>query len=166
MIERTVEGRTVEGGALTKLILRVFSLNGGLEEAGNSLSRPHGLTSAQWKVLGAIAGADAGALTVAQIARKMGLARQGLRGTVGRLEKADMVVLRANPDHQRAKLVALTPGGEKALRSVGQAQVAWVNELAKGLDTTRLAEAIKLLETIDERLKRSAELQGDPDGIQ
>jgi len=57
--------RTESGEALTDLILEVFRLNGALLDAGNQLSKPHGLTSARWQVMGAIDLAGH-AMTVAQ----------------------------------------------------------------------------------------------------
>jgi DNA-binding MarR family transcriptional regulator len=53
-------------------------------EAGDVLSAGEGLTSARWQVLGAIVLADRPP-TVPQIARRMGLTRQGVHATVRRL---------------------------------------------------------------------------------
>ena len=63
---------------MTGLVLEVFRLNGELLDAGNRLTKPFGLTSARWHVMGAIdlAGSP---LTVAQIARRMGLALSDVR---------------------------------------------------------------------------------------
>ena len=65
--------RTPVGECLTELVLETFRLNGAILVAGNRMTKPHGLTSARWQVMGAIdiAGTP---LTVAQIARRMGLA--------------------------------------------------------------------------------------------
>lgn len=40
---------------LTTITLSVFRLNGQFVEWGNHFSQPHGLTTARWQVLGAIA---------------------------------------------------------------------------------------------------------------
>jgi DNA-binding MarR family transcriptional regulator len=53
-------------------------------EAGDVLSAGEGLTSVRWQVLGAIVLADRPP-TVPQIARRMGLTRQGVHATVRRL---------------------------------------------------------------------------------
>jgi DNA-binding MarR family transcriptional regulator len=65
-------------GAVTALILETFRLNGRLLAAGDALVGGLGLTSARWQVLGAIAAAQV-PLSVAQIARAMGLTRQAVQ---------------------------------------------------------------------------------------
>lgn len=65
--------------AFSKLLLEVFRLNGALLAAGDRLDAPHGLSSAHWQVLGAIA---AGPATGRAIGRAMGLTRQGVQRTV------------------------------------------------------------------------------------
>ena len=77
--------RTPEGEALTLIILETFRLNGALLEAGNQLTKPFELTSARWQVMGPVSEQP---LTVAQIARRMGLARQGVQRIVNDLEAA------------------------------------------------------------------------------
>ena len=82
--------RTATGEALTNLILEVFRFNGAMLDAGNRLTKPYGMTSARWQVMGAIdlAGQP---VTVAQIARRMGLARQGVQRIANDLEELGMV---------------------------------------------------------------------------
>jgi len=143
--------RTPAGEALTELILETFRLNGELLDAGNRITKPHGLTSARWQVMGAI-GEEAGpSLTVAQIARRMGLARQGVQRIVNDLKALGMVELTENIDHVRAKLVTLTPKGITALEAVSGEQTAWVNVLAEDISERRLVQAVKVLQTIVER---------------
>jgi DNA-binding MarR family transcriptional regulator len=64
------------GKAFTELVLETFRFNGRLLLAGDRLAKPLELTSSRWQVLGAI---EEKPLTVAQIARKMGLARQNVQ---------------------------------------------------------------------------------------
>ena len=104
--------RTPEGEALTSLILETFRLNGALLASGNRLTRPFELTSARWQVLGPIEGQP---LSVAQIARRMGLARQGVQRIVNDLLGLGIVVLEPNIDHKRAPLIALTDAGKKIM---------------------------------------------------
>ena len=142
--------RTDEGEALTGLILETFRLNGAMLEAGNRITRPHGLTSARWQVMGAIDLAGQ-ALTVAQIARRMGLARQGVQRIVNDLVKLGMLGFETNIDHKRAPLISISEAGHKTLTEVGNAQVIWVNKLAGGLGERRLKQALKVLEEVRQR---------------
>ena len=64
------------GQTFSELLVEVFRVNGLLLAAGDDLARPAGLTSARWQVLGVV---DHGPVTVAQVARIMGLTRQSVR---------------------------------------------------------------------------------------
>ena len=142
--------RTPAGTALTDLILETFRLNGALLDAGDRLTKPHGLTSARWQVMGAI-NLEERSLTVAQIARRMGLARQGVQRIINDLERLGMVVLEYNLDHKRAKLVSLTDVGTKALAQIDKAQIAWVNQLSRDLSERQIKQALKLMQTVRAR---------------
>ncbi|MFW2386710.1 MAG: MarR family winged helix-turn-helix transcriptional regulator [Polyangiales bacterium] len=148
--------RTPAGAALTALILEAFRLNGELLDAGNEITKPHGLTSARWQVMGAIDMAGR-PLTVAQIARRMGLARQGVQRIVNDLVQLGMVVLQDNIDHQRAKLASLSRKGHKAIAQIDEAQVAWVNRLSDGLSEREIKRALRLMKTVAERCPQSLE---------
>src|SRR5215470_8239926 len=111
------EARTAEGDKATDLILSTFRANGLLLAAGDLLAAEHGLTSARWQVLGAIA-LEQRPLTVPQIARRMGLARQSVHTTVNRLLADGMVELVPNADHRRSQLVRLTELGSSRYRAI------------------------------------------------
>ncbi len=136
--------RTKEGEALTAVILETFKFNGFLLNAGNRLCKPYGLTSARWQVMGAIEIAGQ-ALTVSQIARRMGLSRQGVQRIVNDLSKLEMVTAANNIDHVRAPLINLSQRGRHILEKINRAQIAWVNELAEGLHVDSLENARSVL---------------------
>src|ERR687897_3755204 len=106
----TVETRTPEGEKATEVILSTFRTNGLLLAAGDELAAEHGLTSARWQVLGAIALAQR-PLTVPQVARRMGLTRQSVHTTVNRLVRDGLLQLASNADHRPSPLVRLTDRG-------------------------------------------------------
>jgi DNA-binding MarR family transcriptional regulator len=144
--------RTARGEAATSVILSTFRLNGLLLDAGDRLSADHGLTSARWQVLGAIALSDR-PLTVPQIARRMGLTRQSVHATVDRLVDSGLIELVPNDDHVRSPLVRLTPAGEEAYRILDRAQTVWVAELARGITRTDLETAQTVLDELVRRLE-------------
>lgn len=143
--------RTTEGQLATEVILSTFRANGFLLAAGDELTAPAGLTSARWQVLGALALAER-PLTVPQIARRMGLTRQSVHATVGRLVAAGLVELAPNADHRRSQLVAMTPAGREAYQVLDRRQVVWVNELADGLHRDDLESAARVLQALCQRL--------------
>lgn len=148
--QHTTMKRTVEGEALTRLILETFRLNGTLLAAGNQLTKPFELTSARWQVMGPIYDMEE-PMTVAQIARRMGLARQGVQRIVNDLKDFEMVVLLNNIDYKPAPLISLSEVGRNVMIKINKAQAEWVNNLAKGFSETEIKQALKVLETVRER---------------
>jgi DNA-binding MarR family transcriptional regulator len=143
--------RTVSGRLLTELVLEIFRVNGLLLAAGDELTRPWGLSSARWKVLGAIALARR-PLHVAQIARNMGITRQSVHRLVGDLAAQGLLQLVDNPDHKKASLLRLTPKGDRVYGELEEMQVAWVNELARRFRLANLESALGVLKELTETL--------------
>jgi DNA-binding MarR family transcriptional regulator len=152
--------RTKVGEAATDVILATFRANGLLLESGDLLAAEEGLTSARWQVLGAIALAER-PLTVPQIARQMGLSRQSVHATVGRLVTSGLVELAPNADHQRSKLVRLTELGGETYRAMDRRQAAWVGRLAHGLRRSDVETTAEVLRELCRRLE--AETARPPD---
>lgn len=146
----SMKRRTPKGELLTELILETFRLNGAMIDAGNQLTKPFGLTSARWQVMGAI-DLVGHSLTVAQIARRMGLSRQGVQRIVNDLAKLGMLVLEPNLDHKRAHLVAISKKGQKTMEQVNAAQAEWINQLSEGLSERQVKQALKILQFVRER---------------
>ena len=133
------------------LIVSVFRLNGHLIDAGNRLVMDIGLTSAWWQVLGALALSPV-ALPVAHIARNMGLSRQSVQRVADLLAEKGLVRFEANPHHQRAKLVVLTPQGGAAVAAAEERQRPWAREMMAGLTLERLATAREVLSHMNKYL--------------
>lgn len=131
----------------------MFRLNGSLLAAGDRLTGDLGLTSARWQVLGAI---DDGPLTVAQIARNMGLTRQAVQRVANDLAARGFVAFADNPDHQRAKLVRLTERGRGALDAITRRQAVWADRVAADLEAPALDSAATVLRRLRTELKAMA----------
>jgi DNA-binding MarR family transcriptional regulator len=155
-----VEKQAQVGEATTEVILATFRANGLLLESGDLLAGEEELTSARWQVLGAIALAER-PLTVPQIARRMGLSRQSVHATVGRLVQSGLVELAPNADHQRSQLVRLTELGREKYRAMETRQAVWVNRLAHGLRRSDLETTMGVLRELCRRLE--AETGRSPD---
>ena len=161
-----VKNRTPAGDTATEVILSTFRANGLLLAAGDLLAAEHGLTSARWQVIGAISEAQR-PLTVPQIARRMGLARQSVHTTVNRLVTDGLVDLVANTDHRRSQLVRLTERGRAAVRALDAKQAAWINQLVAGLRSADLSVTARVLGELCARLdaaRGQPEQEGDDDG--
>ncbi len=145
---------TSSGEVATHLILAIFRVNGLLLAAGDRLTGELGLTSARWQVMGALEGE---ALTVAQIARNMGLKRQSVQRLVDILADENIVAFEPNPRHRRAKLVRLTEIGLHKYQQISQIQVHWINDLSNDLDTETLTRAVELLREFEALLQAELE---------
>src|SRR5262245_31866737 len=121
--------------SLTRVMLSLFRVHGELLAAGDRLVEPVGLTSARWQVLGALA---RGPLTVSQIARVMGMSRQGVQRTADQLERDTFLNFAPNPAHAKSDLLKLTSKGEAALRRATERQIAWSRKLARDFKDTEL----------------------------
>lgn len=140
---------------MTDLVLEVFRLNGELIAMGDGLVAGLGLTSARWQVLGAIALA-ATPLTIAQIARNMGLTRQSVQRVANELASEGFLRFAPNPHHQRAKLALLSEKGRKAY---GSARARWAPKaaaLSAGLKAKDIGAALALLRHVRHRLESSS----------
>ena len=119
--------------------------------AGEVLARPAGQTLARWLVLEAVQDQPA---TVAQIARDMHLARQGVQRLADVLVRDGLAVYEPNPAHRRAKLLRLTTEGRSALRTVQAAQRAWADALGAELGETDLRQASAVLDRVLDAVRR------------
>jgi DNA-binding MarR family transcriptional regulator len=95
------------------LLAEVYELAGRSRRQSDAEAAQRGSTGARWLVLSAISDTD---LTVAAVARRLGLARQAVHRVVDDLISQGHVRRRPNPDHVRADLVSLTPDGRAVLR--------------------------------------------------
>jgi len=133
-------------------------LGGLIEVAGDALARPAGQSSARWQVLAA---AENGPVTVAGIARLLGLARQSVQRVADLLAREGLIKYDDNPGHLRAKLLRLLPRGEVALAKIQTAQRAWADDLGASLDPGQLAGASDVLDrVIGELTRRQAAAAG------
>jgi DNA-binding MarR family transcriptional regulator len=146
--------------AITDLVLETFRLNGRLLASGDALVADLGLTSARWQVLGAVALSPV-PLSVAQIARNMGLTRQAVQRLANEMEDDGLVRFAPNPHHQRAKLVVLTATGKSAFAAAMTRQGAWAGDLGAGLGVRAIAAATATLRTIRQRLENGSEIEAD-----
>ena len=162
-MSETVDTRTSVGEKATEVILSTFRANGLLLAAGDRLAAEHGLTSARWQVLGAIALAQR-PLTVPQIARRMGLTRQAVHTTVSRLVADGLVELMQNADHRRSQLVSVTDLGRAKYRAIDEAQAALVNQLAAGLRRSELETTARVLGELSKRLEAGSNPTQDTKG--
>lgn len=142
-----------QGDTFSDLVIEVFRANGLLLEAGDRLTQPVGLSSARWQVLGVV---EHGPISVAHVARSMGLARQSVQQTADGLEQDGFIAYAENPYHRRSKLMQLTSKGRAALDDLDRQRLAWAEAIGGDLVGEDLRIAIHLLRQVCARLDRLA----------
>lgn len=134
---------------LTAIALAVFKLNGQLVEWGNHFAKPHGLTSARWQVLGAIAMASQPP-SMPQIAAAMGVSRQGVLKQINLLVGEGLIEPLPNPAHKRSALYALTASGQAAYLALTERWQAHVRGLATAFSAAELEAAVRVLAVLSQ----------------
>ncbi len=89
---------------------------------------------------------------MAQIARNMGLSRQGVRRSTNILINKGLVRFEENPDHKRAKLVVPTEKGRNVLDRLEKIQADWSNTVSKEFSVTELKKVIHTIKSLSEKL--------------
>lgn len=143
---------TPSGKLLTQLTLETIRFNALLAAGMDQLVAGLDLSNALWKVLRAVGLAP---LPMAQIARYLGLTRQSVRRSANVLVDKGLVEFQDNPDHRRAKLVAMTKEGRGVLEHAERLQTDWSNSIASGLSSEELMTALQVIRVLCDRHKRT-----------
>jgi DNA-binding MarR family transcriptional regulator len=138
-----------EQDLLSAAAVTTFRLNGQFLALAEELARPAGLTAAWWQVLGAVLGEP---LTVAGVAREMGITRQSVQRIADLLAERGLAEYLPNPAHRRAKLLTPTEAGRAAIARIGPGHAAAAARLAKALGEQPLADAVAALQALSAAL--------------
>ena len=145
--------RSSAGDAFSVLAITVLQLAGHLTAAGDALTKPLGQTSARWQVLAAAGHAT---MSVAEIARTLGITRQGVQRIADLLEADGLARYEENPGHLRAKHLTLTARGREVLAAIRAKQSVWANALGADIGERDLRLAGPILERALAALKARA----------
>ncbi len=144
---------------LNDLVLNIFWLNGFFLDAANRLTAGSGLTTARWQVLGAVLYEP---LSVAAIARNMGLARQSVQRTADLLVEQGLCEYLPNPAHRRAKLLSPTGRGLASLRELTPRVTAWSKRVRESVGGDVVdAATVSVRELMSALARDEAQLLGD-----
>lgn len=142
--------RTPKAEALTDLILEVFRFRGELERHGRKIVQPFEQTPTRWLVLGAIGERPR---TIPQIARRMGVTRQGVQRVADGIVSEGLAECVDNPDHRRSPILTLTARGRRILTRINGAQAGWSNKVAETFTLEDLRNAVRTIEAVTNHLK-------------
>jgi len=142
-----------KGPVFTEVVLEIFKLGGLLVNEGDQMADEFGITSARWKVMGAISLAGQ-PQTVPQIARTMGLTRQAVQRLVDTMYNDGFLEFQTNPDHKRAKLIKLSTRGEKSYAQLDRKQTHWAKKCSANLSKKELDTTLTVLRKVSEQLSQ------------
>jgi DNA-binding MarR family transcriptional regulator len=142
-----------KGQVFTEIVLELFKLGGLLTNEGDQMGLEYGVTSARWKILGALflAGEPQ---TVPEIARRMGLTRQGVQRLVDAMHKDELLLFHKNPDHKRAKLIDLSDLGKDIFLKLDEKQTKWASSRSSEIPQAKLETALYVLKRISDAIDR------------
>lgn len=118
-------------------MLEVAWLGGLFTAAGQALARLANQSLARWVVLDAVADQPA---TVAQVARRRGIARQAVQRVADLLVRDGLALYVPNPADRRADMLQPTSRGREVLHTISVAQKAWADALGAELGRVRLTQ--------------------------
>lgn len=148
--------RPAAGQVLTDLIVPVIQLEAHFSRAGEAIAKTGGQTLARWIVVETVATAPA---TVAQVARALGLTRQSVQRVADLLARDGLTEYAENPEHERSKLVRITPRGQRTLAVVQAAQRRWADDVGAEIGEADLRHASRVVDRLTKALKSSRGLE-------
>jgi DNA-binding MarR family transcriptional regulator len=142
-----------EQALLSGVALTAFKLNGQLLQVAEALAGPVGLTAAWWQVLGAVMPAP---LSVAGIARDMGITRQSVQRIADLLVSKGLAKYVDNPAHRRAKLVRVTDAGRSAVHRINPGHAEMAHRLTTAMGAEPLDDALTAMQRLSTALESLA----------
>ena len=142
---------TPEQELLSALAKTTFRLNGQFLAIGEGLARPAGLTASLWQVLATVLPRPR---SVAEVAREIGVTRQGVQRLADVLVDRGLAEYQPNPAHRRAQLLAPTTAGREALRRIGPAHAGFADRLAEALGIKSLRASLATVESLSQALEQ------------
>ncbi|MEV6795173.1 MarR family transcriptional regulator [Streptomyces sp. NPDC051320] len=145
--DRAADRDAADREALSRTAVGVFRLNGQFLAVSEELARPAGLTAARWQVLGAVLHEP---LSVAGIARAMGITRQSVQRVADLLAAQGLAEYLPNPAHRRAKLLRPTDAGRTAVQEIAPGHAELAGRLSRALGPEQFAETVRVLERLSD----------------
>lgn len=129
---------------ISRLALHVFRAQQSLVSLGDDLTSQWGLTSAKWKVLGAVDLSDTPP-TAAGIGRTMGMTRQAATKQIGLLVEHGLLTPHDNPLDARAAVYTLSQDGKATYDAISAAWAARVDVIRASIAEVSIADALTVL---------------------
>ncbi|VEG45933.1 Conserved protein of uncharacterised function, possible MarR-family regulatory protein [Mycolicibacterium flavescens] len=127
------------------LIADIYEAAGAFRRSGETIAGAEGQTQARWQLMSVVSG---GPMTVPQVARRLGITRQGVQRVANDLVDEGLVRLTPNPDHRSSSLLELTSQGQAVLGRINNRAHRLNSILASTLDAPKLSQTRAVLRTL------------------
>lgn len=135
------------------LVRAIFRINSLLLADGDRMAEGVGLTSARWKVIGAIALSSSG-ITVPGIARSLGQSRQAVQRITDVMQTDGLIRYVENPRHKRSVLVQLTDEGQQVYQALRNVQDPWAIGLTDDAPLEDIETTLRYLQRLIHRMEK------------
>ncbi|MFF6984661.1 MarR family winged helix-turn-helix transcriptional regulator [Streptomyces sp. NPDC008343] len=152
-----LSGSAIMSDEMALLVADIYEAAGALRRLGERTAQADGLTQARWQVLSVV---SAGALTVPQAARRLGVSRQNVQRVANDLVALRAAVYLPNPDHRSSPLLSLTDKGQQVLRSINARALAVHTRMLESFTEAEVKSTRHLLRCLLEELDRQEATQG------
>ena len=127
------------------LVADIFHAAGELRRSGEAIASEAGQTQARWQVMSVI---SEGEWTVPDVARRLGVARQGVQRIADELASEGLACFETNPKHRRSPHLCLTEEGRRTLATITALARRHNQKIIKLLTAGELAAARDVLRRI------------------
>jgi DNA-binding MarR family transcriptional regulator len=146
---------------ISRLALHVFRAQQSLSSVGDDLTSQWGMTSAKWKVLGAVELSDAPP-TASGIGRTMGMTRQAATKQIGLLVEHGLLTPHDNPLDARAAVYTLSQKGKATYDAISAAWATRVESIQATIDKLDIEVALTVLEQLVTELEQVRTIPNHP----
>ena len=133
---------------MEEIYAELFDTAGVGRRVGEQIAALEGQTQARWQTLWTIH--EGSALTVSQIARRLGVSRQNEQRVVNDLVDAGLAEYLPNPDHKTSPLARLTLRGQRVLESINRTADESHRAILEHFSDRQVRELRKLLHAFKE----------------
>lgn len=147
-----MKGPVSDQGHDDGLLGGIVRLNLAVSQVLEGITGAHGLSLADYLVLGVVRGAPGGRSAPTAIAEILGRTTGGMSLTLDRLAAAGWLLRSPDPADRRRVVVELTPAGRELATTVNRELHAWESSLALATDPTEVLTVIDdLADAVRER---------------
>jgi len=132
-----------------RIVNEVTQLQAAILRYGDAVGTNHAVSASRWQVLVVLARTS---LSVAAVARRLGLKRQSVQRTTDLLVAEGLVEMTDNPDHSRAMLGRLTPTGKRVHAQLAARQRAFCRECTRDIGLQDLLQFERTLGILRDRI--------------